>query len=744
MAREQKENLRNFAFVEHYMVTMRRIVLWGVAALAWFICTPMQAQTTKEAEMTAKVKNLIEQMTTQEKIDQLMNATPGIPRLGIKPYNYWGEALHGVARNGRATVFPQPIGLGATFNPELVKRIGNAISDEGRAKFRENEKLDNFSVYTGITYWSPNINIFRDPRWGRGMETYGEDPFLTGTMGTAFTQGLQGSDSFYLKVSSCAKHYAVHSGPERLRHSFDANPSKRDLFETYLPAFKMLVQQGKVESIMGAYNRVYGASASGSKYLLTDILRHDWGFKGHIVSDCGAVTDIFNGHGIAKSEAEAAAIALKSGLNLECGNSMQHLNEALERGLLTEADLDNALVPLLMTRYKLGIMEHDPDYPYYNIPNEVICSKEHAQLAHEAAVQSMVLLKNDNVLPVAKDTKTICVLGPGATDVFYQMGNYYGISNHYSTYLEGIANKVSLGTSITYLQGFQQTVMNANDLDGNTAGGRWADVAIIFLGNSGNTEGEEGDAIASNDKGDRKDIKLPESQLHALRVLSKNHTNKIITVITGGSPVELQEVEELSDAVILAWYSGQEGGNALGDLVFGDADFAGRLPITFPTSVDALPDYEDYSMNGRTYKYMDSKNIQYPFGYGLTYEKANYTQISIDGKPNRKQKELTLHITLSSNADKEINEVCQLYLATPGAGVTTAQQTLIDFKRVAIPAHGETLVEITIPMSRLETVTEDGSSQLLKGTYTLTAAGAAPCERSQELGVQQTSISFKL
>lgn len=286
--------------------------------------------------------------------------------------------------------------------------------------------------------------------------------------------------------------------------------------------------------------------------------------------------------------------------------------------------------------------------------------------------------------------------------------------------------------------------MNANGMDGNIAGGRWADVAIIFLGNSGNTEGEEGDAIASHDKGDRKDIKLPESQLHALRILSKNHTNKIITVVTGGSPIELQEVEELSDAVILAWYSGQEGGNALADLLFGDADFSGRLPITFPISADVLPDYEDYSMKGRTYKYMNSKDVLYPFGYGLTYEKVNYDEIIIDKKPNRKQQEITVHVTLSNNADKNVNEVCQLYLAAPGAGVTTAQQTLIDFKRVVVPAHGETLVEITIPMNRLETVTEDGSSQLLRGTYTLTAAGAAPCERSQELGVPQTSVSFKL
>ncbi|MCI7556413.1 MAG: glycoside hydrolase family 3 protein, partial [Bacteroidales bacterium] len=377
--------------------------------------------------LQARAQELIQQMTLEEKCAQLMNETPSIERLGIRPYDYWNEGLHGVGRSGRATVYPEPIGLGATFDPELVERIGDAVAEEGRAKYCIAQKQGNYNRYSGLTYWSPNVNIFRDPRWGRGMETYGEDPYLTGQLGVAYVHGLQGNDPVYLKTSACAKHFAVHSGPESTRHEADIHPSMRDLYETYLPAFRTLVEGG-VESVMMAYNAVNESPCSSNIYLM-HLLRKQWGFNGHIVSDCGAVDDIYQGHGVVPTAAEASALAIKAGLNLECGSTFHALGEALEKGLITEQDIDKALLPVLLTRLKLGIIDQDPACPYNNVPEEVICSEAHTQLALRAAKESMVLLKNTNgLLPLRKDTKRIYVTGEGATEVYNLMGNYYGLS----------------------------------------------------------------------------------------------------------------------------------------------------------------------------------------------------------------------------------------------------------------------------------------------------------------------------
>ena len=703
-----------------------------------------QEMTPKEVQMQEKAKAVIAKMTIKEKISQLMNDAVGIDRLGIKPYNWWSEALHGVARSGRATMFPEPIGLGATFDGDLVHSIGEVISKEARAKYYIAQKIHNYGIYAGLTFWSPNVNIFRDPRWGRGMETYGEDPFLTGTLGTAFVKGMQGDDPFYLRVAACAKHYAVHSGPEKDRHVFNVNPSKRDLFETYLPAFKMLVQQGKVEAIMGAYNRVYGKSASGSDYLLTDILRKDWGFKGHIVSDCGAVTDIWLGHKIAESGAEAAAIAIKAGLNLECGNTFSHLEEAVQQGLLTEADLDKALIPLMMTRLKLGILEPDSACPYNEEQESVIGCQKHIDIARKAAQESMVLLKNDNVLPLKKDIKSLFVVGPAATDVFYEMGNYYGVSDRMSTYLSGIASKVSAGTSINYRQGFLAIMPKLNDMDYSTGEAKGAEVCILFIGNSGNMEGEEGEAIASSARGDRVDINLPESQLRYLRELRKGNKHKIVTVVTGGSPIDMTEISELSDAVVMAWYPGQEGGYAIGDLLFGDVGFTGRLPITFPKSVDAFPAYNNYSMNGRTYKYMKD-NVMYSFGYGLTYGKVTYSNTTvINAKKYKGKEDLQLQVTLKNDGSKAITEVAQVYLSAPEAGVSTPIESLIAFQRVALQPNESKNVTFFIAPEKLQMVQADGTSKIMKGTYTVTVAGAAPGARTTELGVSSSQAMFTI
>lgn len=702
-----------------------------------------QASTTIETQMTDKALNLINQMTVDEKISQLMNDAPGIERLRIPSYNWWNEALHGVARNGRATVFPQPIGLAATFDTALVRRIGDAISIEGRAKFEVAQRLNNRGMYAGLTYWSPNVNIFRDPRWGRGQETYGEDPFLSASMGVAFVKGLQGEDPFFLKAAACAKHFAVHSGPEALRHEFDAIPSKKDLFETYLPAFEALVKEANVEAVMGAYNRVYGASASGSSFLLTDILRRQWGFNGHVVSDCGAIDDIYQRHKIVPDAVHAAAIAIKSGLNLECGSTFRALKEAFEKGLVTEKDLDNALFPLMMTRLKLGILTTEDSSPYTGVSESLIACEAHTELAREAACNSMVLLKNANqTLPISKNVRTMYLTGPFVADAYVLLGNYYGLPPRMSTFLEGIVSKVSSGTSINFNLGILPTTPNVNPLDWTMEGARNAEVCVIVMGLFNALEGEGGDAIASSFLGDKADLSLPDHQMAFLRSIAKNHRNKIVTVLTGGSPMDLKEVAELSDVVILAWYPGQEGGNALGDLLFGDVSPSGRLPITFPLSADSLPSFEDYSMQGRTYKYM-TNNILYPFGYGLTFSKVIYSDLIVAKSAPKSSFMYTLSVTLENKGAYPVVETPQLYITTPGAGLSTPLQSLIGFQRVALEPGERKQVTFEVKSDQLMMIMEDGSKRLLKGAHTFTVSAAAPSPRSNALDIASVSQTLK-
>jgi beta-glucosidase len=726
-------------------MTLRSFILTAVAGL--FLTAGAFAQESKEAAMQRKAVEVISQMTLDEKISMMMNSTPGVPRLGIKPYDWWSEALHGVARSGKATVFPEPIGLGATFDPELIKKIGNVVADEGRAKFEMFRSMGNYSRYTGLTFWAPNINIFRDPRWGRGMETYGEDPFLTGTMGSAYVKGIQGDDPFYLKAAACAKHFAVHSGPESTRHSYNAVPTLKDLYETYLPAFEKLVKEAKVEVVMGAYNRVFGDSASGSKFLLTETLRDKWGFKGHVVSDCGAIDDIYGGHHIAQDAAAASAIAIKAGLNLECGSSFRSLKTAVNRGLLTEADIDKALEPLIMTQLKLGILYDDPDCPYYGTPTSVIGSAENYAVARQAAVESMVLLKNaDNLLPLRKDIQNVYVTGTAAADTYSMMGNYYGISEHYSTYLQGIVSKVSASTNVNYKPAY--TIVPSRDVNpGNyaTSQAATADYTIMFMGNNGTTEGEESDAISSPSIGDRLSIDLPENQMsffrQVLRQRSKN--NHVIVVLTGGSPVNLQEIAAGADAVIMAWYPGQEGGDALAELLFGEKNFSGRLPITFPLSSDALPAFDDYKMKGRTYKYMEG-NTMYPFGYGLSYGSSLYGDLTLLTKKPKMCNAVEVEIPVMNTGDVERTETVQLYVSTPNAGADAPFSQLAAFERVTLKPGQSRTVHFTVSPDQMKEFQMDGSSKQVKGTYTITVGSAAPTERSEELGAALRSVSFKL
>ncbi len=691
-----------------------------------------------------RVNELIAQMTLDEKISQLMNGSDGIERLGILPYDWWNEALHGVARNGRATVFPQAIGMAATFDTTLVHNIATAISDEARAKFNTAQKMGNYSKYAGLTFWTPNVNIFRDPRWGRGQETYGEDPYLTSCIGVTFARGLQGDHPKYLKTAACAKHFAVHSGPEALRHEFNVNPSRKDLYETYLPAFEALVKKANVEAVMGAYNRVYGESASGSQFLLKDILRDQWGFNGHIVSDCGAIEDIWKHHKIAKNPAEACAIAVKVGLNINCGMTYKYLHEAMDQKLITEEDIDRLLYPALMTRFKLGMFDAKEENPYNSIPESVVGSEKHVQLAHQAAAESMVLLQNrDNVLPLDKNIKKLYVTGPYAADVNVLMGNYYGASDRFSTFLQGIVGKVNLGTTVEYKIGILPTTPNNNPIDWTTPDAKMSDAIIVVLGESNLTEGEEGDAIASMHKGDRETIALPAHQIAFLKKLRDNNKKPIITVLTGGSPIALTEVCEYSDAVIMAWYPGQEGGLALGDVIFGDAVPSGRLPITFPVTEKTLPAYEDYSMKGRTYRYM-SDNIMFPFGYGLSYTTFAYSDLKVTSGAMNGKKDITVEVTVKNTGNVGGREVVQLYLSLPKAGKSNPYSSLVAFDKVDIPAGGSKTVKFTVAKEQLQSVLENGSKKTLKGNYRLTASASAPSARSSELGATSVSLDFSL
>ena len=582
-------------------------------------------------EAAAKARELVSRMTLEEKASQLKYDAPAIPRLGIPAYNWWNEALHGVARAGTATVFPQAIGLAAMFDEELQEKIACVISDEARAKFNGQSRHEDRDIYKGLTVWSPNINIFRDPRWGRGHETYGEDPYLTSRLGIRFIRGLQGSGK-YLKTAACSKHFAVHSGPEALRHQFDARVNAKDLNETYLAAFEATVREGEVESVMGAYNRVNGEPACGSETLLKKILRDKWGFKGHVVSDCWAISDFHVNHKVTDTAPESAALAIRNGCDLNCGNTYLHLLEALQEGLVTEDQITTACIRLFTTRYLLGLFADDCEYD--NIPVTETDTDEHAALALEAAEKSMVLLENDGILPLNPDRiKTIAVIGPNADSIPALEGNYNGTSSRYVTFLEGLRNYAGKhGIRILYSLGchlFKDRTSGLAQADDRLAEAAMyaeaADVTIACVGLDAGLEGEEGDTGNEYFSGDKKDLLIPESQRRLLNVLEKS-ARKLITVITAGSSLNVPG----GNASVFTWYPGQAGGTALAELLFGEKNFSGHLPLTFYRENSDLPDFEDYSMSNRTYRYFTGKPL-YPFGYGLSYTSYQILNASVSG-----------------------------------------------------------------------------------------------------------------
>lgn len=822
-----------------------------------------------EKNFEERVDILVDQMSLEEKVSQMMNASPAIPRLKVPEYNWWNECLHGVARAGYATVFPQSISVAASFDKNLMKDIGSVISDEARAKHHEFIRNGKRGIYTGLDFWSPNINIFRDPRWGRGHETYGEDPYLTGELASQFIEGLQDSDGKYLKTIATSKHFAVHSGPEPLRHTFDVDVSDRDLYETYLPAFRKTVKEAKVYSIMGAYNRFRGESCSGHDFLLNQLLREQWGFEGYVVSDCGAIQDIHTGHKIASTAAEAAAIGVSGGCDLNCGNYYTHLTEAVAEGLISEEEIDIAVKRLFLARFRLGMFDPEEAVSYAQIPFGIVCSEAHNTLARQAAQKSMVLLKNQkNLLPLSVDKiKRIAVIGPNADNVESLLGNYHGIPKKPVTFLDGIKHKVGPKAEVLYTEGvhpaegfynlkpipsayfetedgrqglkasyydnlkwegkpvlervddqidfswehqpiskdlidnfsvkwegylvppasgryefgvfskrgmkiridgkeisngsgtihrgryatdilsleggkkykvevtFFSDETNAiaqmlwampdvSKIDEAVAMAKSADLAVVVLGLSQRLEGESMDVVTPGfDRGDRTAITLP-AQQEALLKAVKETGKPVILVLNAGSAMAINWAKENVDAIISAGYPGEEGGNALADVVFGDYNPAGRLPITYYQSVEDLPPFEDYDMKGRTYRYFEGKPL-YPFGYGLSYTRFSYKDLEVPAKVNAGHP-VQISVTVTNIGSRAGDEVVQLYLNDKEASTMRPIRQLEGFQRIHLKPGESKVVNFTLSARQLSMINGESKRVIEEGVFSIHVGGEQP------------------
>lgn len=674
------------------------------------------AYKNSKLPIDARVKDLVSRLTLEEKINLLGYQSKAVPRLGIPAYNWWNEALHGVARAGEATIFPQAIGMAATFNDDLLKQVSNVISTEARAKYNLSTGMDRHLQYMGLTFWTPNINIFRDPRWGRGQETYGEDPFLTSRMGRAFVKGLQGDDPRYLKASATAKHYAVHSGPEAGRHEFNAVIDQKDLRETYLYSFKYLVDGG-VESIMCAYNRVNDEPCCTSNTLLKDILINEWKFKGHVVTDCGALDDIYLRHKTQPDQVIVAAEAIKAGVDLDCSTLLQNdVLKAVKRGLLKVSDVDKALSATLRTQFKLGFYDDKTQVPFHSYGVDSVHNAQHIALARKVAQQSIVLLKNDNnVLPFNKGkTTSVMVVGPNATSYDALIGNYHG-TGKVVNFVEGITAAVGPATRVEYDLG-------ADNRDTTHFGGIWAagnaDVTVAVLGLSPVNEGEEGDAFLAPGGGDKLDINLPASHIAYLKRLRAEVKKPIIAVITAGSDVDVAAIAPYADAVILAWYPGEQGGNALADILFGDVSPSGHLPVTFYKALSNLPDYKDYNMKGRTYRYYDGP-VQYPFGFGLSYTKFDYTAAGSFKSAYKTTDTISVSVNIQNTGDYNGDEVLQAYIQYPQVNRMPLKE-LKGFKRVSVAKGAQQNVTLRIPVQELQKWDLDTNKwKLYPGEYKL-------------------------
>ncbi|WP_166923318.1 glycoside hydrolase family 3 N-terminal domain-containing protein [Flavobacterium poyangense] len=652
-----------------------------------------------------RVTDLLKQLTTEEKISLLGFESKAVKRLDIPQYNWWNESLHGVARAGKATVFPQALGMAASFNDNLLNEVANAISTEARAKNNMAVAKDRRLQYMGLNFWSPNINIFRDPRWGRGQETYGEDPFLTGKMGAAYVKGLQGTHPKYMKTAACAKHFAVHSGPEKNRHSIDVIVDEKDLRETYLYAFKKLVD-AKVETVMCAYNRVNSEPCCTGKTLLKDILRNEWKFGGHVVTDCWALQDIYDSHKTLPNSVTVAAAAIKAGVNMDCSGLLQKdAITALNQKLITTKDIDNALAPTLRTQFKLGFYDKAEDNPYRKYGIDSIANTYHKNLSRKMAEQSMVLLKNAEIgemktklLPLKKeDYKAMVVVGPNAASLDALLGNYHGITDKAVNFVEGIAGAVDPDTRVEYDMGCDFT-------DTVNFGGVWAasmaDLTIAVIGFTPVYEGEEGDAFLADGKGDRKNMDLPASHIAYIKALRKGTKSPLVAVVTGGSAVDISAIEPYVDAIVFAWYPGEQGGTALANLLFGKVSPSGHLPVSFYKSFGDLPDYNSYAMAGRTYRYFD-KEVQYPFGFGLSYSTFAYNWVQKPENVKTTSDKISMQIKIDNTGNYDADEVAQVYIEYPNVDRMPLKE-LKAFKRVSISKGNSQIVTLEIPLQELQ------------------------------------------
>lgn len=681
------------------------IIILSALSYQYSVAQPIFTDASRSDRERAE--DIVKHMTLQEKVSLMVYNSPAIDRLGVRNYNWWNEALHGIARNGNATVFPMPIAMASSFDADLLERVFVATSDEGRIKWNiARSAKDKNMWYKGLSYWTPNINIFRDPRWGRGMETYGEDPYLTSQLGMAVVRGLQGDcKDGVIKALACAKHYAVHSGPESKRHSFDAVVSERDLWETYLPAFKDLVTKADVKQVMFAYNRIYGVPAGANECFMRDILEKEWGFQGVVVSDCWAVKDFYAGHKWSAGRVDAAAAAVKAGMDMECGDAVPAIPEAIRRGLLTEDDVDESIIRVMEHRYLLG--EMDDDVPWDKLSTDKLCSQEHSDLALEMAHKSIVLLENKGILPLKKSEKLL-IVGPNADQPRMMWGNYNGFPLNELSLLDGIKAK---GVNIEYVDGVPYVEglttkpvagdvsmkatysLDSNDFDVEKLVAAAKDyTTVIFAGGLASClEGEQLEVSAPGfDGGDRTTLSLPEVQKRAIKALH-DAGKRVILINFSGSAMAFADEAKWCDAIVQAWYLGQEGGKAIADVLFGDVNPSGKLPLTFYASDDQLADFEDYSMKGRTYRYFDGKPL-YPFGHGLSYTKFKFGKAKISDTTDGGQA-LVVNVRNTGKCDGE--DVVQLYISRaddPDGPI----KTLRGFKRIALKAGEEKQVSIPI------------------------------------------------
>ena len=717
---------------------MRKKIVFVIASIIFFVAvSPAQNLPFQNPSLSiaARVNDLVSRLTLEEKVAQMLNSAPAIDRLGIPAYDWWNECLHGVARTPfHVTSYPQAIGMAATFDVNAMKTMGDYTSDEGRAIYNESIRKNDHRRYLGLTYWTPNINIFRDPRWGRGQETYGEDPFLTGSIAKAFVAGLQGNDPKYLKAAACAKHYAIHSGPESSRHTFDVNITDHDLWDTYLPAFHELVVHAKVAGVMCAYNAYAGQPCCGSDKLMVDILRNQWKFTGYVTSDCGAIDDFYQQHKMFPDAESSAAVAVLHGTDLECGNqTYKTLTQAVKDGKLTEREIDVSVKRLFTIRFRLGMFDPVNMVKYARVPITDLESQPHKDHALKMARESIVLLRNsNNLLPLNKSIKKIAVLGPNADNVNTQLGNYNGEPSVITTVLQGIKNKLK-NAEVFYSKATDFTATEPQDFSKLIDSIKDADVIIYVGGISPRLEGEEMKVSSPGfSGGDRTTIALPTVQTDFMKALKATGKPVVFVMMTGSAIAIPWEAENIP-GIINAWYGGQAAGTAVADVLFGDYSPSGRLPVTFYKSDSDLPPFDDYSMQNRTYRYFKGEAL-YPFGFGLNYTKFTYSNLKLSKKAITKNESVDAEVTVTNSGKTTSDEVVQLYLTHLNAKMDAPLYSLKGFKRIHLAPGTSEKVKFTLTPDILSLVNDDGKSVEAAGKVKISIGGSSPSKRSEELG----------